>query len=107
MESTPEGSKPKPEVEDLFVEVPLHWESADRAQTVYANQLLISHAGPEFYLVFGEVTVLNPLKPTESLPVTPKVKVVISREMMGAFVDAINKNFNAFKSKVGIEDKKP
>lgn len=80
------------------VRIPLEWEERDDVPIVYANQVLISHAGPEFFLVFG--TVIPPVNTTEipdTLKIKPQVRVVVSREAMGAIVKAMNDNLRRFQ----------
>jgi hypothetical protein len=80
------------------VRIPLEWDDAADVPIVYANQVLISHAGPEFFMVFG--VVVPPLNTTElpdSLKIRPQVRVVVSREAMGSIVQAMNENLQRFR----------
>ena len=83
-------------------ELKVKWANAD-IPTVYANQLLLSHTGPEFYLIFGEIIAVDDDDPTrvpDVLTVRQRVRVAVSREVMGSFVEAINNNYKNFADKV-------
>ncbi|MFN2116040.1 MAG: DUF3467 domain-containing protein [Anaerolineae bacterium] len=80
------------------VRIPLEWEEDDEVPIVYANQVLISHAGPEFFIVFG--TVVPPLNTSEipdSFKIRPQVRVVVSRDAMGSVVQALTDNLRRFQ----------
>ena len=71
------------------VRIPLVWEDDDDVPVVYANQVLVSHGGPEFFVVFG--VVLPPANPNElpdTLKIRPQVRVVISRDAMPSIMAA-------------------
>ena len=92
------------------VKVELHWESVHDAPTIYANQLLITHAGPEFYLVFGEVVpvgVDDPFSVPAKLTVKPKIRIAVSREIMPAFVEAMNQNLKNFMDRLAKLNEAP
>lgn len=83
------------------VRIPLEWEASDDIPMVYANQVMISHAGPEFFVVFG--VVLPPDAPEQipdSFRIQPQVRVVVSREAMPAIVKALNDNLARFRTSV-------
>jgi hypothetical protein len=88
------------------VKIEMKWGCIDDTPTVYANQLLITHAGPEFYLIFGEIVPVN-VDNLNAIPqplsVKPKIKIAISREIMSLFIDAINDNFEKFSARVNTE----
>lgn len=84
------------------VEYKLKWQKAD-LPTIHVNQMLITHAGPEFYLIFGEVIPIDledVLEIPKTLEVIPRVRVAIPREMMGVFVSAIDDNYERFVNKI-------
>jgi hypothetical protein len=90
------GSTQQP---NFQVRIPLEWQDDDDVPIVYANQVLISHAGPEFFLVFG--TVVPPLNTTEipdTFKIRPQVRVVVSREAMGPIVQAMNDNLRRYQA---------
>ena len=90
-------SAPQAQPPTFQVRIPVEWEESDNVPIVYANQVLISHAGPEFFLVFG--TVVPPLNTSElpdTLKIKPQVRVVVSREAMGSVVQAMNDNLKRF-----------
>ena len=66
---------------------------------IYANQVQVSHGGPEFFLVFG--TLVPPLSNApdqipDVLPIYPQVRIVISREAMPGIVQALNDNLRRY-----------
>ena len=88
------------------VEIPTRWEAGEQLPTVYANQLLITHAGPEFYITFGELIPPLALK-KEELPDKIEIKAVariaVSREAMRAFAEVINTNLRNLEDKIKAE----
>jgi|GEM_PF-3542895 len=72
------------------VRIPLEWQDREDVPLVYANQVLVQHMGPEFFVVFGVVT---PPTTTDQLPdslkIRPQVRVAISRDMMPSIVQAL------------------
>jgi hypothetical protein len=90
------GAIPTPSFQ---VRIPLEWSSAADTPIVYANQVMISHAGPEFFLVFG--VVLPPDAPDQipdSLTIQPQVRVVVAREAMPAIAQALSENVQRFRA---------
>ena len=93
------------------VTLPVLWKKADNIPTVYANQLIISHATQgEFFLFFGEMTppaTVNPADYPEYLEVTPVAKIAISPENMLRFAEVIAGNIESFKAKLVQRQEKP
>lgn len=92
--------------EEQGVEIPLRWPEKVDLPTIYANHLFISHAGPEFFLIFGEVTTpvwteVTPdkLETLGSLEIKPVAKIAISPEAMPAIAKAIQENVEKFLAK--------
>ncbi|MEA1905229.1 MAG: hypothetical protein U9M97_05080 [Candidatus Hadarchaeota archaeon] len=88
------------------VSISLRWPEEVDLPTIYANHLFISHAGPEFFLIFGEVapplwTEATPerLRELESIEIKPVVKIAISPEAMPAIAKAIRENVERFLAK--------
>jgi len=86
------------------IPIKLSWGSSEKAPTLYANNLYITHAGNEFYLVFGELPpILEP--DIENLPeyleIRPVVKIAVSPENMIKFANAIQENVNKFNENFG------
>lgn len=82
------------------VEVRLVWDKPSEAPTIYANNLIISHSGSEFYMVFGEMEPWLELDPSIApieLTIKPIVKIAISHENMLKFAEVINGNVNQYK----------
>lgn len=83
------------------VRVPLEWSDDDDVPTVYANQVLVSHGGPEFFVVFGVVhPPANPNELPDALKIKPQVRVVISRDAMPSVVKALNDNLVRYSQAV-------
>src|SRR3972149_5297580 len=87
--------KPK----QVAVSVPVQWGIPDSLPTVYANQLIITHAGSEFYLIFGELvppTILGEGNLPEKVDIKPVAKVAVSPEAMLRFAEVIASNVKRF-----------
>lgn len=84
------------------VQVRLKWASAKDLTTLYVNHLTITHAGPEFYLTFGELPV-PAFEDTKDIPdeleITPKVRLAISPEAMKTIARVIQENLVKFIEK--------
>lgn len=94
----PSGSDRREPQPSFQVRIPLEWDETVQVDTVYANQVLISHGGPEFSLVFGFV--IPPLNTTElpdALRIEPQIRVVIARDAMPAIVQAMNENLRRYR----------
>jgi len=87
-------------------------EEVEKMPTAYANHLLISHAGPEFFLVFGVVTPpfvlpgeesrLAELEAVEALPVA---KIAVSPEAMVAMAKSIQTNVERYLETKDLREK--
>lgn len=78
--------------------VRLEWEDDPDVPIVYANQVLVSHGGPEFFVVFGVLLPpANPDQLPDALQIHPQVRVVISRDAMPAIVQALNDNLRRYR----------
>lgn len=83
------------------VRVPLEWSEDEDIPTLYANQVLVSHGGPEFFIVFGVVNPpANPSELPDSLKIKPQVRVVVSRDAMPSVVKALNDNLARYQRAV-------
>ncbi len=101
MTENPASGSVAPSMPSFQVRIPLEWSSAADTPIVYANQVMVSHAGPEFFLVFG--VVLPPDSPDQmpdSLTIEPQVRVVVAREAMPAIVQALADNWQRFRVNV-------
>jgi len=79
------------------VAIRLEWEDGDDVPIVYANQLQVSHGGPEFFLVFGVIVPPpNPSELPDVLRIQPQAKVVISNEAMPGIVQALSDNLKRY-----------
>ena len=101
MTENPASGSTGPGMPSFQVRIPLEWSSSADTPIVYANQVMVSHAGPEFFLVFG--VVLPPDSPDQipdSLTIEPQVRVVVAREAMPAIVQALADNWQRFRANV-------
>jgi hypothetical protein len=99
MTDNPSSGSTGPGMPNFQVRIPLEWSSSADTPILYANQVMVSHAGPEFFLVFG--VVLPPESPDQipdSLTIEPQVRVVVAREAMPAIVQALADNWQRFRS---------
>lgn len=83
--------------------LPIRWPVDVDLPVIYANQLLISHAGPEYMLVFGVLEPPMLVNPTEAelekikeVVVRPVAKIAISLEAMPGIAKVINTNVQNF-----------
>ena len=88
------------------VEFRMRWEEATDLPSVYANQVYITHAGGEFYVIFGEVELpimlsLAPdeLKGPRDLVVKPVAKLVFTPSAMAAVVKAMAENVRKYEQR--------
>lgn len=84
------------------IAVRLKWGSAKDLVTIYVNHMTIIHAGPEFYLTFGELPLpafLDAKDVPEELEITPKVRLAVSPEAMKAIARVIQENLEKFIGK--------
>lgn len=98
--STPEGEGAGQGAAPQFqVRIPLEWESGDEVPILYANQVIVSHLGPEFFLVFGAVV---PPPQSDHLPdslkIHPQVRIAIAREAMPAIVQAMTDSLARYRA---------
>ena len=80
------------------VAIRLEWDEGQDVPIVYANQLQVSHGGPEFFLVFG--VIVPPANPTDLpdvLKINPQARIAISRDAMPAIVQALNDNLHRYR----------
>lgn len=77
----------------------LQWGATDDIQTLYASHMIVTHAGNEFYIIFGESPPLFDLSPDnipEFLEVKPIVKIAVTPENMKRFAAAIQENMEMY-----------
>jgi hypothetical protein len=98
MDSEPQSS----DRERKMDQVPIRgqWEQPDNLPTIYANQLSIGHAGPQFYLVFGELR--SPVATSREevpdiVPIRPVARIAVAPEAMLAFADVIVNNVTRYR----------
>ncbi|MBN1148409.1 MAG: DUF3467 domain-containing protein [Anaerolineales bacterium] len=100
-----EVNKKGKKADEVYIKV--KWGTADGIQTVYANQLYITHAAGEFYLVFGELAPLMELdkdNPPDSIEVVPVAKIAITPNSMQAFTRAMQDNIEKYSKR--LEEKR-
>lgn len=95
----------KPNKKDLpeSVAIRLVWGDSTSIPTIYANNLYITHAGSEFFLIFGEMSPIMEIdieKMPEELAIKPVAKIAITPENMLKFADVISGNVAKYKEKV-------
>ena len=84
------------------VRVRLKWSSPKDLITIYVNHMTITHAGTEFYLIFGELPVpafMDVKDVPEELEIIPKVRLAISPDAMQAIARVIQENLEGFVKK--------
>jgi hypothetical protein len=82
-----------------IVEVKLRWESDEDLETIYVNHLRVTHAGPEFYLIFGELpmpVILGEEEAPSELVVYPKVRLAISPKQIKSIAEVLYKNVQSY-----------
>jgi hypothetical protein len=98
MEQPPQETGATPEEPTKTVRVV--WESPAGLNTIYANNLVVSHAGNEFYLVFGELPTPLELgydRMPDEVKVIPRVRIAVSKETMGGIVEVLRDNYERYK----------
>ena len=81
------------------VQIPLEWDWNSDLDTIYVNHLRVTHAGPEFYIYFGELPFPGNLSEEgfpDKLTINTKVRLVVSKEQMGKFVKALSENYENY-----------
>lgn len=79
------------------------WGSDEELPALYANHLYVSHTGgTEFHIIFGHLSPpltagLDENELPESLKVKPVAKIVVSPEVMRAFVKLLHDNYEKFE----------
>lgn len=99
--ATKKINKQKSKIEGVTLK--LVWGSPANIPTIYANNLYITHAGNEFYLVFGEMSPITQLDANnlpDHLEIKPVAKIAVTQENMMKFADVITENTARFKEKV-------
>ncbi len=88
------------------VKLRLTWQDASDLPTIYANQMYVTHAGPEFYVVFGEVELptLTNLTPDEladmgAIEVKPVAKLVFTPDGIVPIAKALVENIDRFMAR--------
>jgi aromatic ring-opening dioxygenase LigB subunit len=86
-----------------IVVLPIRWRPSEETKTIYANQMIITHGGGEFYLIFGELIPPFRLGPEEVLPkeveISPVAKIAVTPENMEKFCKAIQSNLEKYHKK--------
>lgn len=88
--------------EEKIITIPLVWGDFEDIPTIYANEMFISHAGSEFFIVLGEVAPISNLNketPPEHIEIKPVAKIAITPKNMLRFAKAIEENVSKFKDK--------
>lgn len=82
--------------------ITLKWpNSVKDVPTHYANALWVTHAGPEFFLVFGEFSPpVGEEEPPDVIEIQPLIKIAITPEVMMSMAEAIQGNVEKYKERV-------
>jgi hypothetical protein len=88
--------------EKIEKQIRLIWKNLSDLNTIYANQLLISHSGGEFYLIFGEFLAaeIDVENPPNTAIIKPVAKIAISPRAMQRMANIITENVSKFKDRV-------
>jgi hypothetical protein len=91
-------------------QIPVRWRrGTEEMPTSYANHFFISHAGPEFFLMFGVVTPPTVLPGDEvvieEIEAAPVAKIAVSPEVMVGIADAIQDNLRKYMETREMRDK--
>lgn len=85
--------------QDEAIQIQILWGSTEALETIYVNHMTITHSGPEFYLVFGELpmpAILDKSAVPKELEIIPKVRLAISSNAMRAIAGIIRDNLEKF-----------
>lgn len=85
--------------EEQQITIPLRWGDSSQIPTVYANHVLITHSGGEFYLVFGELVPINIDKddPPDFLEIKPVAKIALMPDNMLRLAEIIQNNVDNYR----------
>jgi len=98
MSEPPSARPPGGPPPNFQVAIRLEWVDDPEVPILYANQVLVSHGGPEFFVVFGVVVPpMNPNELPDSLAIQPQVRLVIAREAMPSIVQAMADNLRRYR----------
>jgi hypothetical protein len=87
--------------EEMPPKIPVRWESGTDIKTLYANHVLITHTGNEFYMVFGEAIPPHSMEGApEYVRIEPVVRVAVSPGSMLQISEAIRSNVGKFLEKL-------
>lgn len=96
-------SKKKAATQRTTKAVPLKFVETDGLQTIYANNLLVSHGHGEFYLTFCEVIPpflmegdAQALERIEHVEANMVARIVVPATRMKGFVEALQRNLDQY-----------
>jgi len=88
------------------VKLALHWLDSSSLPTLYASQVYVSHAGGEFYVIFGEVQqpiwvnlTRAEIEEKGRVAVRPVAKLVLTYENMKRFVEVVAANLATYEKR--------
>jgi hypothetical protein len=87
--------------------IKLDWDWNQEVETKYVNHIRITHGGPEFYVYFGELAVPPFLEHEEKpgeMSIIPKVRIAVTPEQMGRFIEVMKTNYDNYLKKQEIDD---
>lgn len=82
--------------------IPIVWDWNERIETIYVNQVRVTHGGPEFYVYLGELPfppIVEGEKVPDKLIVIPRIRLAISPAQMEEIVQTLSINLEKFKNK--------
>jgi hypothetical protein len=95
----PSSSSQPPQPPNFQVRIPVEWAEDGDTPMMYANQVMVSYSGPEFFVVFGVlVPPANPNDLPDVMTIKPQVRVAIAREAMPVIVKALNENLARYQA---------
>lgn len=86
----------------IVIQIPIEWDWSTELETQYVNHLRVTHAGPEFYVYFGELAMPGTLAEEgipEKLTIIPKVRLAITAKQMEAFIKTLQSNYENFSNR--------
>ncbi|HEY2930868.1 MAG TPA: DUF3467 domain-containing protein [Acidobacteriota bacterium] len=92
--------------------VRVKWGASSSIPTIYANHLVITHSGPQFYLVFGELEphseligqLVDEFKPPDHVEIVPVAKIAVTPKAMRQFAKIIQENVTKFSEQATSDE---
>jgi hypothetical protein len=107
MDKMTSKSAKKKDSQSELIQLKMHWGPTTDLETIYVNHMAITHSGPEFYLIFGELPmplVLGEGEIPDELEIIPKVRLAITPLQMKNMSEAIYENCQKYLEKQKSEN---